>query len=34
LRAAEAGRMLLDDERKFIDLVRSPLWWGEERVVF
>ena len=32
--AAEAGRMLLEDERKFIDLARSPLWWGEERVVF
>ena len=32
--AAEAGRLLLEDERKFIDLARSPLWWGEERVVF
>ena len=33
-KAAEAGRMLLEDERKFIDLPRSPLWWGEEKVVF
>lgn len=32
-RAAEAGRILLADERKFIDLARSPLWWGEERVI-
>lgn len=29
----DAGRTLLDDERKFIDLARSPLWWGEERVI-
>jgi uncharacterized protein (TIGR02118 family) len=32
--AAEAGRLLLDDERKFIDLPNSPLWWGEEKAVF
>ncbi len=32
--AAEAGRLLLEDERKFIDLSRSPLWWGEEKVIF
>jgi uncharacterized protein (TIGR02118 family) len=32
--AAEAGRLLLEDERKFIDLGKSPLWWGEEKVVF
>jgi hypothetical protein len=32
--AAEAGRRLLDDERTFIDLARSPLWWGEEKVIF
>ncbi|HEY1752701.1 MAG TPA: EthD domain-containing protein [Caulobacteraceae bacterium] len=32
--AAEAGRLLLEDERKFIDLAKSPLWWGEEKVVF
>ncbi|MDZ4865927.1 MAG: EthD domain-containing protein [Alphaproteobacteria bacterium] len=31
--AAEAGRALLEDEQKFIDLSKSPLWWGEERVV-
>ena len=29
----DAGRRLLEDERKFIDLSRSPLWWGEERVI-
>jgi uncharacterized protein (TIGR02118 family) len=32
--AAEAGRQLLEDERKFIDLAKSPLWWGEEKVIF
>jgi len=32
--AAEAGRLLLEDERRFIDLARSPLWWGEEKVIF
>jgi hypothetical protein len=32
--AADAGRLLLEDERKFIDLPRSPLWWGEEKVIF
>ena len=31
--AQAAGRTLLEDERKFIDLPRSPLWLGEERVV-
>jgi uncharacterized protein (TIGR02118 family) len=31
--ARAAGAMLLEDERKFIDLPRSPLWWGRERVV-
>ncbi|HEX3699955.1 MAG TPA: EthD domain-containing protein [Phenylobacterium sp.] len=31
--AREAGRLLLEDERRFIDLPRSPLWWGEERLV-
>ncbi len=33
-KAVEAGRMLLEDERTFIDLERSPLWWGEESVIF
>jgi uncharacterized protein (TIGR02118 family) len=32
--AADAGRLLLEDERRFIDLSRSPLWWGEEHVIF
>jgi uncharacterized protein (TIGR02118 family) len=31
--AREAGRRLLEDERRFIDLAKSPLWWGQERVV-
>lgn len=30
----EAGRKLLEDEGKFIDLARSPLWWGEEKAIF
>jgi len=30
---AAAGR-LLEDERRFIDLVRSPLWWSHEKVIF
>lgn len=29
-----AGLALLEDERKFIDLARSPLWFGEEMVIF
>ena len=29
----EAGRVLLEDERKFIDLKRSPLYFGNERVI-
>ena len=29
----EAGRELLEDERKFIDLARSPLFFGNERVI-
>jgi uncharacterized protein (TIGR02118 family) len=28
-----AGRELLEDESRFIDLPRSPLWLGEENVV-
>lgn len=31
--AQAAGQLLLEDERRFIDLSRSPLWWGEEHVV-
>ena len=30
----EAGRLLLEDERKFIDHARSPLWWSEEKSIF
>jgi uncharacterized protein (TIGR02118 family) len=29
-----ASRELLEDEARFIDLPRSPLWLGEENVVF
>ena len=32
--AVDAGRRLLEDERSFIDLARSPLWWGEDKVIF
>ena len=32
-KAAEAGRMLLEDEKRFIDLPKSPLFWGVEHVV-
>jgi len=28
-----AGRELVEDEQRFIDLPRSPLWLGEENVV-
>ena len=28
-----ASRVLLEDERRFIDLARSPLWWAEEQEV-
>jgi len=31
--AQAAGALLLEDEKRFIDLPRSPLWWGIERVV-
>lgn len=31
--AREAGRLLLEDEKRFIDLSKSPLWWGQERVI-
>ena len=29
----EAGRRLLEDERRFIDLARSPLWLSEEHAL-
>jgi uncharacterized protein (TIGR02118 family) len=29
----EAGRLLLEDEARFIDLARSPLWLGREEVI-
>ncbi|MEJ0065945.1 MAG: EthD domain-containing protein [Caulobacteraceae bacterium] len=32
--AAEAAHLLLEDERRFIDLPRSPLWWGKEKAIF
>ncbi len=28
-----AGRALLEDEKRFIDLANSPVWIGEEHVV-
>jgi hypothetical protein len=31
--ASAAGRELLEDERRFIDLERSPLWYGRERLI-
>ena len=35
--STEAGRRaaaeLLEDERRFIDLPRSPMWVGEERII-
>ncbi|THD55838.1 EthD domain-containing protein [Phenylobacterium sp.] len=31
--ARAAGALLLKDERRFIDLSKSPLWWSEERPV-
>jgi uncharacterized protein (TIGR02118 family) len=31
--AQAAGALLLADERRFIDLPKSPLWWGEEKPV-
>ena len=32
--ARRAGRLLLEDEKKFIDVARSPLWYNQERVIF
>lgn len=29
-----AGQALLEDEREFIDLSRSPLFFGEEKTIF
>jgi uncharacterized protein (TIGR02118 family) len=31
--ARAAGALLLEDERRFIDLSKSPLWWSQERPV-
>jgi hypothetical protein len=31
--AAAAGQALLEDERRFIDHARSPIWFGEERPI-
>ena len=31
--AAAAAQALLEDERRFIDHTRSPLWFGEERPI-
>ena len=32
--AREASRLLLEDETRFIDLPRSPLWLNHEHVVY
>ncbi len=32
--AREAGRKLLEDEARFIDLPRSPLWLNREEVIY
>ncbi|WP_309603933.1 EthD domain-containing protein [Phenylobacterium sp.] len=31
--ARAASALLLEDERRFIDLPKSPLWWGQERSI-
>ena len=31
--AREAGRLLLEDEARFIDLANSPLWLNDEHVI-
>jgi uncharacterized protein (TIGR02118 family) len=31
--ARAAGRALLEDERKFIDLANSPLWFSEDKEI-
>ena len=33
-KAREAGRLLLEDEAKFIDLTRSPLWLNREETIY
>ena len=33
-KAREAGRLLLEDEAKFIDLPRSPLWLNREETIY
>jgi len=30
----EAGRLLLEDEARFIDLANSPLWLNREQVIY
>jgi uncharacterized protein (TIGR02118 family) len=32
--AREAGRLLLEDEARFIDLSRSPLWLNREQMIY
>ena len=29
----DAGRRLLEDEKRFIDLAHSPIWFGEEHTL-
>lgn len=29
-----AGQALLEDEARFIDFAKSPLWFGEEKTIF
>jgi len=31
--ARAASREVLEDEKRFVDLARSPIWIGEERVI-
>jgi len=31
--ASVAGRELLEDEKRFVDLAKSPLWYGTERLI-
>jgi EthD domain len=32
--ARKASRELLEDERRFVDLTRSPIWVGQEKQIF